>query len=56
MDKKEVVYTLIHEYSHILTLNTSQVNHVAADISDVARQRYSDSCPTYFLPEGCLRE
>ena len=42
--KKEMVFTLIHEYAHILTLNTSQVH---SDITE-------NNCNNYYTQEGCM--
>ncbi len=40
--EQEVVFTLIHEFSHILTLNQSQLTEEFAD------------CKNFEVPEGCL--
>lgn len=42
----KTLFTLVHEYAHILTLNKSQ-------LSDV---KYEAACLAYFLEEGCLQE
>ncbi len=43
--EKEMVFTLIHEFMHILTLNNSQVN---ANISE-------EDCE-YYIQEGCVND
>tara|TARA_R110002073_G_scaffold331253_2_gene515920 strand:- start:2715 stop:3683 length:969 start_codon:yes stop_codon:yes gene_type:complete len=45
-DQRELVYTIIHEFGHILTLNNTQVN---ANIP-------SESCANFFTGEGCSRD
>lgn len=42
-DQNELLYTIIHEFGHILTLNNTQVN------SNVS----SNACANYFTGEGC---
>ncbi len=54
LDQKESVYTNIHEFAHILTLQKSQAQLLSAQIDDIAYERYQSSCTTYFLQEGCL--
>ena len=44
-DKQELIYTVIHEFGHILTLNNEQVD---ATISESA-------CANYFTGEGCAK-
>ncbi len=44
--EKEMVFTLIHEYAHILTLNSSQV---VEETSETA-------CQNYFVQEGCTNK
>jgi hypothetical protein len=41
---KEMVFTLIHEFAHILTLNNTQVD----------KNRAQALCNNYFVEEGCL--
>ena len=43
----EMVFTLVHEFAHILTLNKTQVD---AGIVD------EDKCKNYFVSEGCTKE
>lgn len=45
-DKQELVYTIIHEFGHIVTLNNDQID---AGISKT-------SCGTYFPGEGCSKK
>ncbi len=56
-DPKELTYTLVHEYAHLLTLNPAQVppslpifNH--PDNGNVYDQEVA-KCDTYFPGEGC---
>jgi hypothetical protein len=44
-DKQELIYTVIHEFGHILTLNNDQVD---ASIIE-------SSCTNYFTGEGCAK-
>ena len=44
-NQQELVYTVIHEFGHILTLNNDQVD---ANISQ-------NSCSNYFVGEGCAK-
>jgi hypothetical protein len=43
--KKELSYTIIHEFGHILTLNNEQVNSSIAE----------NDCNGFFLQEGCAK-
>lgn len=58
-NKKELVFTLIHEYAHLLTLNSDQVPPDIAIFNDPNNQDLYDkkiaACPTYFPNEGCSR-
>jgi len=42
-DKKDMIHTMVHEFGHILTLNSSQV------------YKTSGACPLITVPEGCIR-
>ena len=44
-NQQELIYTIIHEFGHILTLNNDQVN---ASINQ-------SSCTNYFTGEGCAK-
>lgn len=44
--EKEMVFTLIHEYTHVLTLNTSQLDTAIPQ----------GECQTYYPGEGCTKE
>jgi len=44
--EKELVFTLIHEFAHILSLNEEQV--------DVEKEK--NECSSYYLSEGCTFE
>jgi hypothetical protein len=56
-EKTTLVYTLLHEYGHLLTLTSEQVE-VSVDLylhpndSDIYQQEV-DACPHYFTGEGC---
>ncbi len=56
-DKKILVFTLIHEYGHLLTLNASQVPPNMAVFNnpndDNLYEREVAACTTYFPGEGC---
>ncbi|MFZ5910390.1 MAG: hypothetical protein ACOYYU_10275 [Chloroflexota bacterium] len=58
-DKRNLAYTLIHEYAHLLTLGPSQVTPSLAifdnpDDEDIYYQEAS-ACPQYFPGEGCAQ-
>ncbi|MFZ1249618.1 MAG: hypothetical protein WAQ24_04855, partial [Candidatus Saccharimonadales bacterium] len=42
-DKKDLIHTMVHEFGHIVTLNTTQVEQAAG------------SCPRFEIPEGCTK-
>ena len=58
-DMQELTFTLIHEFGHLLTLNSDQVivnekvfnNHEYSDIYFEAEE----NCDTYFTGEGCAK-
>ncbi len=56
-DKQDFTFTLIHEYGHLLTLNSAQVavdEHVFNNPEDDdAYFEAEDNCATYFTGEGC---
>ncbi len=56
-DTKNLAFTLLHEYGHLLTLNSSQVPPDLRVFSDPdstrVRERAAASCSTYFPGEGC---
>jgi hypothetical protein len=56
-NQDELVFTLIHEYAHLLTLNPKQVPpdiqiYNAPENQDIY-QRQVDACANYFPGEGC---
>lgn len=58
-DLRDLTYTLIHEYGHLLTLNQDQVN-ISEDVfynpdDDEIYDAAEESCPTYFPGEGCAK-
>ncbi|MAG91196.1 hypothetical protein CMO83_03865 [Candidatus Woesearchaeota archaeon] len=58
LDKKELTYTLIHEFGHLLTLNEKQVDLILnADLSDDDFIRLEKNCnPNFFTREGCTKK
>ncbi len=58
-NKKELVFTLVHEYAHLLTLNADQVPPDIAVFNNPDDQNLYDkkvaACPTYFPSEGCSK-
>jgi len=56
-DPKDLTYTLIHEFGHLLTLNPDQVTPSQAIFdhpdSDTVYEKEAAACPTYFTGEGC---
>ncbi len=54
LDYDESVHTNIHEFSHILTLNKTQIQLMNLFAEESEIERYKNTCSTYFLPEWCL--
>lgn len=54
LDKKEGIYTLIHEFAHVLTLNKSQVQYYPLDASEYTLWLYQDRCNNNSISEWCL--
>jgi hypothetical protein len=56
-DKDALLFTLIHEYGHLLTLNASQVTpdaEILKNPEDLSLQESkAATCPTYFPGGGC---
>lgn len=56
-DPKDLTFTLVHEFGHLLTLNPDQVTPSQAIFdnpdSDSVYQKEQDACDTYFPGEGC---
>lgn len=55
----EFIYTLIHEYGHILTLNDDQVpfdEDVYFSDDDIIFEEAMAACSTFFTGEGCSHE
>jgi len=56
-DPKELTYTLVHEFGHLLTLNPDQVEPSEALFKDPYNDEIFtqevDKCETYFPGEGC---
>lgn len=58
-DLRDLTYTLIHEYGHLLTLNENQID-LAGDVfnnpdDDDIYYAAEESCATYFPGEGCAK-
>ena len=56
-DRDALIFTMIHEYAHLLTLNASQVTPDADTYKDpynleLQREKAAD-CPNYFAGTGC---
>lgn len=56
LNKKESIYTLIHEFAHVLTLNKSQVKYFPIDASESVILKFQWKCNTNFIMEGCLHK
>lgn len=58
-DRSSLIFTLIHEYAHLLTLNASQVAPDEELVTDpynlVLQTEKALLCPTYFTGLGCSR-
>lgn len=55
-DRRDFLYTLIHEYGHVLTLNEGQVSfdeaaYFSEDPADA--EEAAQACSTFFTGEGC---
>ena len=58
--KTELTFTLLHEFGHLLTLNSDQLD-ISVPIYDHPHnksiyQKEADACPQYFTGEGCSKE
>ncbi len=54
-DGKESVHTLIHEFSHVLTLSKKQVKYLDSG-NELAYSRAEKNCVTFLVQEWCLRD
>ncbi len=56
-DPQDLTFTLVHEFGHLLTLNSQQVQPSLAVFndpnSDAVYTREEQACPRYFTGEGC---
>jgi len=56
-DPKDLTFTLVHEFGHLLTLNPDQVTPSQAIFdhpnSDSVYEKEERACPNYFPGEGC---
>ena len=56
-DKDSFLFTLVHEYAHLLTLNASQVIPDQESVDDPTNlslpKKKAAACPTYFTGTGC---
>ncbi len=48
--------TLIHEFTHVMTLNKSQMRYAPITEDEGILQRFAENCETNFVQEGCLNE
>jgi hypothetical protein len=59
-DKDSLIFTMIHEYAHILTLNASQVTPDQEIVNDPSNLSLQESkaaaCQNYFTGTGCSYE
>ena len=55
-DTSESLHTLIHEFSHVLTLGKTQVDYLPQDIqSPLSLSRFKERCKSDFITEWCLK-
>ncbi len=54
--KDEGTATLIHEFTHVMTLNKSQMRYAPQTEDEGILQRFAENCQTNFVQEGCLHE
>ncbi len=58
-DPTDMTYTLLHEFGHLLTLNSTQVTMDMAVLTHpddpTIFSQESSACPTYFSSEGCTK-
>lgn len=56
-NREELMFTMIHEYAHLLTLNASQVTPDQEIVADPNNQELQNqkaaACPNYFTGIGC---
>lgn len=52
----EAIYTLIHEFGHLFTLDNSQVYLIGLDVSEAQYQRLLSTCKNIFVQEWCLKK
>ncbi len=56
-DPRDLTYTLVHEFGHLLTLNPEQVPPSDAIFNDPSNDdiytQEAEACPNYFPGEGC---
>ncbi|MDD3144833.1 MAG: hypothetical protein PHV23_01855 [Candidatus Gracilibacteria bacterium] len=53
---KAKVHTLIHEFTHVMTLGDDQIDEASDDFDDAMLAEFKDSCKTFYLDEGCLEK
>lgn len=53
---EESIATLIHEFSHILTLSKTQVRYYPVTENESILDRFTERCETHLLQEWCLEE
>lgn len=54
-DKGETTYTLIHEFAHVLTLNSKQIDPIFAYDEAEFEVEKSKCLPNYYVWEGCTK-
>ena len=55
MDTKELPYTLIHEFWHVLTLGTKQVDPIYTETEEEINEETQKCYPNFFLQEWCSK-
>lgn len=52
--RKDAVYTMVHEFAHVMTLRSGQVNIDPGLLTgETDADLAAENCPTYFPGEGC---
>jgi len=55
LEPQESYATLIHEFAHVLTLNTTQVRYYPVTENEFLLQRFAENCDGNLLQEWCLK-
>lgn len=60
LEKEELTYTFIHEFGHLLTLNSNQIDTLITSPERISESMYlelANRCkPKYFADEGCAKK